>query len=702
MPNRIVSIFECNNFYDTSPKLMLLQSILFSFGNRLISQCVTEEGCHSLSSNISKMLFVFDGECRSTCPKYHEFLQDAEVKCRHCGDRCVLHCNGTNINSVSNLQQLNNCTHINGSLVITIEKNMKQMVNELQESLGDIRYIRGSLRIQHTSQITSLDFFTSLREIDCVGVKKDAACLAVVNNNDLHSLFNWKNRTLKIGPGNISFHYNPQLCPATIEELANYTGKMSSYYNEINVSPYSNGDQAACNIQELSIKVKDLNSTMIELEWDEMHLQQNASVVGYFVYYKIKDGDNFTVHNNRDTCNVEGWNTALVSNNSVRLENLKPYTYYVYYIKTFTNKVLMRSETRVHQFQTLSDDPSGPVNFEVSHFSLLEFAPILTFQISLSFCGLCLIQKCCLQVVAIGHDAVNLTWEPPKELNGKLKEYFLIVQLEEDNQSTIYSRNYCKQAKMPKLKSKLIDMHPKRNNTCSCAGDKFPTLNVPIDHLCAYDNDQFVSLEIIEGCEQFKYSILPHEPVTVIEKKSHRAQNVMDKRIPADQLNHTVQQLQHYSLYIFLFAACNEPRTEKRQCSEILMRSVRTLKKDEADDIPTEGMEVLVENNDSVIKWSEPRDPNVAIVTYNVEYYRTDINNAKVVKECITKAQHDKANSVYRISNLEPGSYMVRVQAESFAGRGNFTPQYKFVIAAPSKVNSVVIGVMCFFLVGMF
>ena len=110
------------------------------------------------------------------------------------------------------------------------------MVDELEDNLGRVTVITGSLKVSRSFPIVSLDFFKNLREIQGISTedididieKKAHYSLELLENENLQKLFpansnvtitqrNGKKGTPK--PGKAFIHYNQKLCPSEIKRL---------------------------------------------------------------------------------------------------------------------------------------------------------------------------------------------------------------------------------------------------------------------------------------------------------------------------------------------------------------------------------------------------------------------------------------------------------------------------------------------------
>ncbi|KRT84316.1 Fibronectin domain-containing protein, partial [Oryctes borbonicus] len=542
-----------------------------------MSRCVTYEECTSLPDK--DMFIIGDKNCTHTCPKRYQMKYENKRKyCEFCGDNCTKECEGVEVENMNILKSLEGCTTIKGSLTITLGKTATITQKELAYNLEEIRIITGELKIQRTYQIESLDFLKKLKEVR--GLKTHSLHKYVVtvrDNVDLIKLFDWSTVQLNLGPGNISFHYNPMLCLSEIEEFAKRTNKTASFEPEnIHISKLSNGDQAACSKRyDLNIEEFNKNATFMTLRWSDPEEYRNE-LIGYYVHYKATKNCNETNDTSRDNCESQDWMTHLVTEPCVNLTDLTPFTSYFYYIKILTNK--SNSETPVRCFKSSAHDPSPP--------SDVILAPVTS-------------------------DTITLKWKAPELPNGILSHYVLFGFMQKDDRTLLDKRNYCN-------KGITFDSEPKKlqsylesdesNGTCSC--DDFIHLNTKtLEKLCYYHVN--LGMDLMNSCNDYKVEIInlpPDSPIQI--NKRGEGWNLDDltyrevyEKIDADVTIYNLTNLYHYTQYVFYFSACN---TEENisHCSAVMMEYARTLRKEDADDI--QGMEIEIDKNNTYISWKEP------------------------------------------------------------------------------------------------
>jgi Receptor L domain len=71
--------------------------------------------------------------------------------------------------------------------------------------------------------------------------------LVVFNNQNLQEVWNaeYMSSNLTIANGAVFFHFNPKLCMSNIRQLL-AGNQIRDAFNEIDISPTTNGDQVAC------------------------------------------------------------------------------------------------------------------------------------------------------------------------------------------------------------------------------------------------------------------------------------------------------------------------------------------------------------------------------------------------------------------------------------------------------------------------
>lgn len=442
------------------------------------------------------------------------------------------------------------------------------------------------------------------------------------------------------------FHFNPQLCPIEINKLAHLT-KLN--YTDYDVSPYSNGDKRACNNITLNVTIKELTSSNVTLTWDNATSFTNESLIGYLVYYIEDPFMNMSIYDEKDTCDLNTWNTIFVSNNSVVLNRLNAYAQYAYYIKIYSRSPSVSGQTKIAYFTTSTTDPSEV--YDLNSWSN-------------------------------NSNTVTVTWKPPEFHNGVLSHYVFYVYYQQDDPSFIYQRNYCKSPHQYVVQdtTPLVVNDSLNETQPDCCQNKKRPWNTFVS-ICDQPN---APIESTNKCKNYMYTTIDatEENSTKINKRSLDPQSILEFKITdPNATSYTITALPHFTLFIILITACNTDLN----CSPSQMISQRTLRKEDADDI----LEVIikVDHLSIVVKWEEPRHPNGVIVAYYIKHKRTDLVHSKSLIECVTREDFVSKSHEYVMKNFLPGKYSIRVQAVSLSGPGRFTDWKEFEILSPSHAT---------------
>ena len=137
------------------------------------------------------------------------------------------------------------------------------------------------------------------------------------------------------------------------------------------VSPHSNGDKVACEVQELNVQIWRRGTEMVGIRFQNFKdkMDDQRSLLGYLIYYKESYDlfpvclsihfhipfpfrspyKNISIYDGRDACSTNFWKVDdyEASDNDDPyithiIPQLKPFTQYALYIKTYT----IASETK--------------------------------------------------------------------------------------------------------------------------------------------------------------------------------------------------------------------------------------------------------------------------------------------------------------------------------------------------------------------
>lgn len=375
----------------------------------------------------------FNRTCVTECPAgYMEVDVGGKSSCKKCEGLCLKECSGASVDSIASAQKLRGCTHITGSLEIQI-RGGKNIVKELEDSLNMIEEIDGYLKIVRSFPLISLNFLKSLKIIHGKTLESAKYSLVVLDNQNLQELWDLEShRSIEIrakgGPAKVFFHFNPKLCLDTIEKFRKAANLPE--FTELEVAPNSNGDKVACNVTKLQAYVTKKTATAALISWEAFNHHDPRSLLGYVVYL-IEAPNNVTMYDGRDACGGDGWRVDDVStvDNPEKpgpssgddtkgqlthiLTQLKPYTQYAFYVKTYTIATERSgAQSDLHYFTTSPDAPSTPRALEARSNSSNELV---------------------------------IKWEPPVSKNGNLTHYRIVGRWEEEDRNFLDQRNYCQE-----------------------------------------------------------------------------------------------------------------------------------------------------------------------------------------------------------------------------------------------------------------
>ena len=426
----------------------------------------------SLSSEVYK---VHGDQCVDKCPSGFKPVQGRGAiwrceRCRH-GD-CPRHCDGEIVSSPESARKLQSCTHINGDLVINV--NRGDITNLLEEYLQHIEEISGSLKIERSHSLVSLHFFKSLRKIGgdlAPGLAQKT--LTIFENDNLQMLFP-DNQVLDLGAKRVVFiHYNQKLCMKEITKFLEKSGVGKQ--EEHSVSHFSNGNKIVCSEEKLDLVVITGGPDLLKLQYKNYYQVLEGlddvdvtSLLGYHVYYREVTEEQFrersiTKYEGMDACGGSAWKTIfeedpskfsgqvlandsnpcdpkrekcfhIGNGNYVRivyndvstyLPNCKPYTPYAIYVTTVMEKSLAGRATGAQSdivyARTNETNPSP-----VAKLSAKSPSP----------------------------NTLEVSWNPPSNPNGVIDQYFLeISYLQTGNDAE--ERDYCDQRKQTADKAKV-------------------------------------------------------------------------------------------------------------------------------------------------------------------------------------------------------------------------------------------------------
>lgn len=651
-------------------------------------RCVTEEECRNspvppayLQRSVragfpSKAWIPFNGTCSLVCPQDYQMSIDNAGKqgCEACVGHCHKICgNGSRIpiENIYDIQSLNGCTHVNGSLAIHLMGS--KVVEELERNFDAIEEISGYLTISHSYPLVTLNFFKRLTVIHGMQLECDQFALVIVGNDNLQELWNWdtRPRNFTIEKGTLSLHSNPKLCISEIDKLRNVAERHNTTTDEISYE--SNGNEVTCIVIKMNVSSLVINSTSATIQWDPFYVPKGrGTVLGYTVHYIESAVKNVTLETDNDACRVDKWRVAYVvlsttestapARMSHNITHLKPFTQYAYYVKSYvTASATEEGRSSIQYFRTYPDRPSIPRSIRAYSNSSSE---------------------------------ISLHWQPPLFPNGEISHYIIVGWRHFDDAKLLDQRNYCHlplEYQKEDREDQLFDESESKDSCCKPVSRGTCISNDDSEFNFIY-TEQSVNEEQ-HSCDQETsiYSVL-YSPRLYgngggIYDSIDLADGHFVQRSEGNTTIAVVKDLHHFSKYTIEVVACRKNHSEEvdvewndRHCSPASLITTRTHKLEIADHIESSFVKVTVDLGTVRVFWLEPSNPNGVVVTYHIEYRRTDIQNIKPIVVCVTKLQFEKAKNWIVLNDMAPGKYALRIKATSLAGESNYTNFVNFSV----------------------
>jgi len=669
-------------------------------------RCITEEECCNATvppdylqrgdraGFPSKAWIPFNGTCSLVCPQGFQMSIDNAGKqgCEACVGHCRKICGSGGQIQIGNsydIQILNGCTYVNGSLVIHLMGSKD--VEELESNFDAVEEISGYLKISYSYPLATLNFFKRLRIIHGMQLESDQFALVIVGNDNLQELWNWDSRprNFTIGKGTLSLHSNPKLCISEIDKLRDIAEPRNSTADEISYE--SNGNEVTCIVIKINASSLVINSTSATIQWDPFYVPKGrGTLLGYTVHYIETSVNNVTLETDNDACGVDNWKVAYVvlstmqsttpASMSHNITHLKPFTQYAYYVKSYaTASATEEGRSSIQYFRTYPDRPSIPRSIRAYSNSSSE---------------------------------IILHWQPPLFPNGEISHYIIVGWLHLDDDKLLDERNYCLLPLEPHKENtqvELFDEFEWKDSCCrpvsrgSCISNDDPEFNFIYTEESVNEEQDFCDQET--AIYSVLYSPRLYGNGGGIYNDIDLADGHSVQRSEGNTTTAVVKNLYHFSKYTIKVVACRKNHSgdadqlgDDRCCSPASLITTRTRKLEIADHINSSFVKVTVNSGTVRVFWLEPLNPNGVVVTYHIEYRRTDILNIKPVIVCVTKLQFEKAKNWFVLNDLAPGKYALRIKATSLAGESNYTNFVNFAVKqenTPTSRQSEIFVLLC-------
>ncbi|CAG2100850.1 unnamed protein product, partial [Medioppia subpectinata] len=679
-------------------------------------RCISKDECLEISAkhyNKDKFLKPINGTCTAECPPGSTENSEHKHLCDSCHGPCPKVCPAAQVTNIASAQSLRGCTKINGSLEIYIQSGGANVIRELEENLQHLEEITGFLKVARSFPLITLNFLKKLRLIHGNQLERNEYSLLVLDNPNLQDLWSFDNNSisgnekqLTILKGKIFFHINPKLCYNKIENMYNTYADIKHHappWDNHDVSPHSNGDKVACDVNELKVHIWKRGTVMVGIRFQNFkHLMgDQRSLLGYLIYYKESPYKNISIYDGRDACSTNFWKVDDYEANDAEddyithiIPQLKPFTQYALYIKTYTIASEKKgAQSPVIYFKTQEDTPSQPRKLTARSDTPTE---------------------------------IFIEWDEPSRPNGEVTHYLVTGTPNSRELDSLNERNYCTEPITHDTPKKIVDDPPLDNNCtqvhnpwlmknksnsdseseecCSCRPSLMDDTDVERrisfeDHLI---NTIYIKKEDFDKSvkrRRRRREIAKSESNLLLGFSTENNVNVTTEETTTTTANPHFQQrvgvknvripdLTHFTEYTIEVRACqdkkpNDTRADPQLCSLKAMTSVRTLPLDGADDIDELFVTSFSDNNTESqlihLKWDQPTAPNGYIVSYHIEYKKVSSESAYTIPVCITRDQYLRLSG-YVLQDLSPGNYSFRLRAHSLASWSNWTkPVYFFV-----------------------
>ncbi|KAK7913535.1 hypothetical protein WMY93_013746 [Mugilogobius chulae] len=604
-------------------------------------RCISAELCSKVHLAGYDSFIIHAGECMPECPSGYTRTAPNSMSCTACDGLCDKVCDGNVIDSLDAAQSLKGCTVIKGNLDINIRRGHNMVRN------------------WRVSQVPSRD----LKIIDGEMLTEDMYAFYAIENQQLQYLWDWKKHNLTIKSGKLYFRGNPKLCMSEIRKMWNKTGIQDRFEED---EFRNNGYRASC--ESYTLKFKS-NST------------------------RKAPYQNITEYEGQDGCGSNSWNMVDVelrqetdSDPGVLLSNLKPWTQYAIFVKAITlmvedkqGQTAPNAKSKVVYIRTNPSVPSMPQDVRAYSNSSTQLV---------------------------------VRWSPPLSPNGN-QTYYLVRWQQQSEDRELYQHNYCsKELKIPiRIAAKgLGDQEeetkptkpdtegPEKGPCCPCpkSAEDLEAEAADASYRKVFENFLHNSIftprppdrrrRDLFGIANYTHprgnrgntnssTTTPLQgggnSTTVDPEPTEQEYEFMEQSVSDRELQ--ISGLKPFTVYRIDIHACNH---QVQRCSAAEFVFSRTKPAEKADNIPGhiswEGHEDSV-----VLRWPEPTHPNGLILMYEIKFKQASETEKH---ECVSGRMF-QAQRGFKLSNLSPGNYSVRVRATSLAGNGSWTQIMDFYVA---------------------
>lgn len=709
-------------------------------------RCLLDKECVEMGKFLVPFTNTTEAECAPDCPA--GMSENNVSKCEKCPGRCPKVCPPMRVDSVDAAQSLKGCTYIKGALEIRISSGSNIAV-ELEENLGQIEEVSTYIWIHASHALLSLNFFRSLRRIGGMTLYNAKYALMVDDNSNLENLFpeNTKNN-LEILNGSMFFHFNRKLCYNKITDLLSSVKMNAKAENDI--SETNNGDQMPCVYATLNLTIFQVGPRVAFFRWENFKIADQRNLLSYVIHYKEAPVKNVSSYDGRHACSEDFWNTKDVLNSKSTNETylyeillkLKPWTQYAMYIETYTTALAkVGAISKVKYFRTAATAPTAPMNLNVralkpnqlhltwdppelpngnvTHYEVYWRKGLLDpkkYDVR-NYCKSPVQRADQKQLEEAERDKMEAEkkkyqgeecCECASTSRRKKEEEQREREMQINFQNFLQTAIYIKREKMRgnSDRKQNIETYYQMNGNTNSSTSKPRKSRARRSPLFL---DTSIANESLGNETEYNTTNVEETSDALGEETNPYYRAVVYKR------EFIIPNLMHYRDYNIEVIACQErdPREpkvknrskEEKLCSSRALALQRTMTSKVADNINSSSISIGVMKNKTgevMLKWAPPPNPNGIIITYEIKYSDSNINNVQPITVCISQKMY-KAQGGHKLINLGPGNYTFKIRANSLAGNGSWTEGRYFIIDSnDSKVMPQELIIVVCVVVGIF
>ncbi|KAI5638911.1 receptor L domain-containing protein [Phthorimaea operculella] len=541
--------------------------------------CITADECKSLSGG-----FVWNQTCLFDCPiGYEKFEHDDTFTCGECIIKnCGKVCGSLTINSLSGIQKADGCVRINGSLTIHVFP-VPGAIEELKKHMKYIETVTDYVYIYSSSNITSLDFLSNLKQIAGRKLIDNSYSLVIHDMRNLRELFPPKvMKDLQIDRGKLKIFNNPKLCMDKIIELEE---KFVVKSNETDVPPGLNGYTGDCD--DFGLRVQKENETTVTI----LFSPKNDSNINHYTVLFAKVPAESQMGFVPELCSKSEWSTIHSDEGRVSLTSLHPASTYAVCIE-----ISVYSEMPLRSF--LARSP-------IVYFTMPFVKPEPPFI---------------LEIVSTSPNAIHLQWVDHRDYRRHVTSYQLELTLIDIPSKDVTLRDHCnanlyEYAKEEYSRHVLVFRPPVEYKSCET---NCRTI-IPLRERFSLAEEHFdVCNSLGSDCDAYE------EPPTQNSSIKHYVKTLA-LNIPGSEKTFRVEGLAPFRDYKIRLRSC-----AKDKCSRSTRAVIRTLRSNKAD-IPSITSASIDGNRSIYVQWEAAEETNGPVLMYFVQVLPDEITTANTL-----------------------------------------------------------------------